>query len=646
MAASGDYSGVLHSSQVAGYTGAEGYTGVVPVVGASSGSDAPVTTVAQPLSDETLAREFGVLRAAPTRSGGPGPGRSESAADAVLMERGEAPGKDAALGYAVPPPAADTPIDERAAEEADVVSTMAADALTAGQALAFADLVAGLTRTQQRLAARPEPTPYQALEQAKALLRRSIVPDLRISPFVPMPGLVPNSRLPYPQDLIGAGADALREQAARAVAATRPGNLGLALIQGVGLGLLDAAVGQAQGLAEDTTGDPLTNSLRRMGRIIDGIDERISLGESPWEAANSVLNPMTRVLIKPVEADQLAGEALRVAPRDWQRAVELSRESGRAMVDAVFGVLETAALAERGVSAYRRYGPASRPRAVPPTPPVAPEPPVPASPSRPGGTAAAQPPATVPVVPVEPGSGVTGKVYRNGVQRLPTRPLSRPHPMDRNLPVFDRDYVRMSKSLQRGLTDHARAVAAGRQEQLPLGRRLDERIRQPGGSARLRNAKAVFNQLERETVLDNALAHPDHAYLLQVKILGVRLEDGTLVPVETINRSFGARRGRIADHLDMAPDGTFTLGENKRWTSLVNSYSESGGVTGGRINPGSTLGKEIAREAHPFEYASQRPGAKVVVQGQALDGRGVTTALDPGSYRGSTPTPYGVVSGQ
>jgi hypothetical protein len=292
-----------------------------------------------------------------------------------------------------------------------------------------------------------------------------------------------------------------------------------------------------------------------------------------------------------------------------------------------------------------------RSRGAPVGPPAPPSVPAPSRPRRPGeATGPPQRPSSevdpIPVRRVPEPDGVAGKVYFNGPQRLPSRPLSRPHPADPNLPVYDRDYVRVLSELQKGATDHARAVALGKQENLPVNRRGDERIDQPGGSPRLSNAKAVFNELERQTAMDTALAKPDHAFVTQAEIVGVRLSDGTLVPIDRINRTLGRTRGRIADHLDMAPDGTYTLAENKRWTTLLDSYAKRGGVTGGGINRSSTLGQQLRRETNVFDYARRRSGATVIVRGETLDGRRVTTNLNPANYRGSTPTPYSVISGQ
>src|SRR4051794_14391658 len=212
------YSGVVHSGEVAGYTGAEGYTGVVPVPGSEPSTDAPISEESRPLSPEALRAEFGIMVAPPRRKN-PGAatsrrsGRPESPSDAALADRGAAPGQAGPLYDGLsPPPLVDAPPDtdgnppseaEQEAEAADSqAATAEADAQAADRAQSVRRLADGAANAQQRFAARSLPAPRQALEVAKRLLNGDIMPEMRMTPFAPMPQLEPlglDPLPPYPQ---------------------------------------------------------------------------------------------------------------------------------------------------------------------------------------------------------------------------------------------------------------------------------------------------------------------------------------------------------------------------------------------------------------------------------------------------------------
>lgn len=185
------------------------------------------------------------------------------------------------------------------------------------------------------------------------------------------------------------------------------------------------------------------------------------------------------------------------------------------------------------------------------------------------------------------------------------------------------------------MPDSARSLA--RQQQQARSPELRER-------SRVADTKQIYNELERRTALESAVAQPDHAFLTQVEIRSVTLSDGTIVPIERINRRLGQKRGRIADYLDVAPEGTYTTVETKQWWELYGSYSKRGGVTGSRINPSSRLGDQLRRETNVFDCARRR-GGFVNVRGKALDGQTVETSLNPQNYRGVSPTPYDIIPG-
>jgi hypothetical protein len=610
------------ASAMAGYTGGQGYTGAVPVYGSTSSTNAPVTEKSRraPAPADTSST---------TSQSTPRPGRTDSAADSVVMEYGEAPGQLPPFDYSPPPPPDPLPANEAAAEELETTTADNADRHTAEEALTLAQLAMGLLQAQQRYAAHPEPEPNNALERAMRFLE-TVGGAQRLGPLSGLPPVIDPQLLPnfhktfaaYPQDLLGAAADVLRAQAAAVIASTRPTNLGIAYLQGVGLGLFNAAVGIGEGIARTASEVSVIGGLRQAVQVMEQIDERIAQGESPWEAANSVLNPLVRITEQVILANEIAGEALATAPYDWKEAVRLSRQAGEATANASATAVETILPGRQAAAGARRFHPAMRRRTARGT-----RPPIPATP--PGRR------------PPSPPDSVTGKVYRNGPQRLPSRPLSRPHPAHPAFLIFDRDFLRVLNELEKGVMQHTQAVASGKQEALPSGLRLKE----GQGSQRFTNAKTVYNALERRTALSTALAKPDHAYLVQVRIVGVRLANGQVVNINQINKSMGRTKGRIAEHLDMAPDGTYTLAENKRVSTLLESYSKRGGVTGARILPSSALGKQLARETNVFNYAKARSGAKVIVEGEMFDGQTVTADLEPADYRGATPTPYGVIFG-
>jgi hypothetical protein len=118
------------------------------------------------------------------------------------------------------------------------------------------------------------------------------------------------------------------------------------------------------------------------------------------------------------------------------------------------------------------------------------------------------------------------------------------------------------------------------------------------------------------------------------------------VPIKDINMEFDSPRGRIADHLNMAPDGNYTLVETKTLRALYNSYVKSGGVTGTKLKPSSVLSGEVSRETNVFDFARDRDGSTVEVSGVDFDGQSVDTALDPRRYRGPAPTVYNVIADQ
>jgi hypothetical protein len=471
------------------------------------------------------------------------------------MDRGEAPGEVGPLFDGLsPPPLVDAPPDvrsepatqeeEEAAAEADQAATDAADAAVAERAQALAQFVTGIANAQRRYSARPQPTPYRALETAKELLRGNITPNLQLSPFSPIPQLsslsVENGGAadysPYPQELLGPGADLLREQAAKVVGLSRPTDLGWAYLQGVGLGLFDAAADVLQGLAE-AAANPIAAAIRQKAQIVEAIDQRIAQGESPWEAANNVLNPVVlfnnqleRFSYQAQLANEIAGRALDAASgHDWDEAVRLSREAGRAAAGGGVSVVGAYNIASNTIAAAGAFAGAVRrrpSRTLPPAPPTPPVPPRPRQSPQPDGASGPQLPIPSPartpsevdpikVLPPREGP-VTGTIYRNGAQRPQLPLLFRPHPAVPELPVFDRSFLLLLREFQKKITNRARADGLMRKQALPK-----PRTRREASQQYLSYAKETLNGLEQETAIESALANPTHGYLTQVRIIEV-----------------------------------------------------------------------------------------------------------------------------
>jgi hypothetical protein len=613
MATEEAYAGVTYSVDVAPYTGAEGYTGVAPVPGYTGAEPAPVT-----------AKPRAPRRATNGATAPPSP------ADAAVMDAGEAPGQDEPLDLSPPPPPPEPTSATPAADQraADAAQTAAVDAQTAGRQAAVAGYAATTTQALERGEAQTDGDPNRALAAARA----GLAPDWRFSPFAGLPTGGPAGALrgvPSLRELIGRGADQMREQVAAAVARTRPQNLGTAYLQGVALGLFDAAVGAAQGGLEGLLADSLSGAIERVTDVMREIDARMAEGESAWEAADAVLNPVRQGLDRAALADELAAQARVLAEGgDWARAVERARDAGRAAAGGGVAAVETFQLAESAVRATRSVR-----RALTPPAPPAPQPPaLPPAVPRPGGAGP---------LGERPAGGVTGTVAPRAERvEFAPRSHSRPHPDEPRLRVYDRARLRFLRDLQRQVTDYVRGIAARRQAALPPERRLDERINQAGGSERLNNAKAVFNQLEILTALDAALAHPDDAFLLQPEIRGVLLPDGRVIPIETINGAFQGTRGRIPDALQFAAGGRWTLPENKRADAIVGSYSARAAPTGNRILPSSSLGRQVSRETNVIDYA-RRQGGRVLIRGTTFEGERIDVDLDPARYGGPAPAPYG-----
>ena len=387
---------------------------------------------------------------------------------------------------------------------------------------------------------------------------------------------------------------------------------------------------------------------------MEEIDARIARGESPWEAAKNTLNPfpgliesnpISRFVGAAKRANQLAGEAIEAAGHDWEKAIRLSREAGRAAAGGGMAAVDAYTIA-RGTIARgkkvkgaikRRVGTRGGP-GIPLTPP--PPPPLPSP--RPNGAIGPQtapsPPSRPrsevdPIRVLPPKSGpVTGKVYRNGPEITRAPPLTRQHPAYGRVPIEDRAVRRYMQIMQKGLVDYERGVAVKKKEKLPTPTTPEQVNRQ-----RLRVSKKIYNEMERETVLAAAVANPNNAYGTQVVIKGVKLPDSTFKPIREINASFGKEKGRIAEYLELRPDGTYTFAENKFPWTITESYSETQ-----PLRFVDKLGSQIRRENNVLDFAQQQgSGARVIVDMKTLNGEDIRDLeLDPQGWIGSTVTPY------
>jgi hypothetical protein len=232
-----------------------------------------------------------------------------------------------------------------------------------------------------------------------------------------------------------------------------------------------------------------------------------------------------------------------------------------------------------------------------------------------------------------PKSGpVTGKVYRNGPEITRVSPLTRQHPVYSKIPIEDPATRRYMQTMQKGLVDYERGVALEKRKKLPTPTPPKEADRQ-----RLRISKKIYNEMERETVLAAAVANPNNAYGTQVRIKGVKLPDGTMKSIGEINANFGKEKGRIAEYLELRPDGTYTFAENKFPWTIIESYSERQ-----PLRFVDKLGSQIRRENNVLDFAQkQGSDARVIVDMKTLGGDDIRDLeLDPKGWRGSTVTPY------
>lgn len=446
-------------------------------------------------------------------------------------------------------------------------------------------------------------------------------------------------------------ADFLDQQVAETLAQTKPNNLGVAYLQGISQEVLSTMIRATRSTTElllDPTGTVLDSAKGLVEAIRGRMDKE---GESFWEAVNSVLNPVTRLVRAGEQANEIAGEALAAARRgELDNAVRLAREAGRSATQSGLAAADLYSMGTGVAGAYSRARGTlqrlpTRRRGIPDIPPEAPRPSRPPQPqSRPRAVTPDGVPgrSEVDPIPVAPPSrprpdGLTGTVIHDGAGG-PQRPapvvVSRPHPAQPEVPVFDRQWVEPVRQMREQLHKIQQAEAAEQVRALPPEQRLDTKYRNTRPAV-----KAGYNSKEWLTAADLQLAYPDRGYLTEVELVSVVRRDGVEIPAREIGMAIDPKRpGRKLDVLEVRPEGTYRDYELKTTTSIEEAYPAKG-VEVKDFKKSTVLGTEIRKANAVFDYAVANNG-KVRVSGKALDGQRVELELDPALFRGTTPSTY------
>ncbi|MFD4142806.1 hypothetical protein [Streptomyces sp. NPDC058572] len=643
------YTGVVHSAEQVGYSSAEGYTGVVssPVVSGYTGA-APVTSH----------RGSGAVSGTGTPRSSPTPSRY----DTVVREN--APGAYAATDYLPEPPTLDLDlvreVDETSPDPGPEVSQPVP--APAGPPSPSE----GANPGPQADALRTEPGPLSRArgeDQALARALSSLVDDWldlerrgRLSPgpirnealepglrSLSGPGALAPFGGPYPARLLGELAPLLDEQIEQALDSAPATDLGVAYLQGLGQGLLSALAGTGAGLAGSAL-DPVGSAVSTASSLLAELRRRTDNGESLYEAANGVFNPVVQATEAWIEADELAGEALQAARAgDWREAAALSRAAGRRAFSFSTGVTDTLTAA---AGAAKVPGRASRflrarnksltssagsPALSPLPPPHAPHPS--AVPRADGPTPRL---ASDGVGPLRPTSvkrvpdGVTGSVQPGKPPMPAVRPPAPRHPRWPNVPVLGR-----GKSAR--LRDMARATVEARLRD--ARRTLSALPKDLRSHHRAAAMKPVYNAQERLDALQQQLRHPDRAYLYDVEVLGVETPGGLVTPdrIPGMRAADGRHPGRTFDVYELRPDGSHRPRELKTSRTQLDAFPKRGVQV--QYKRGSKLGKQLRKTQALQDFAVQK-GGRILVRGTALDGSSIRLSLDPGPMRSTVVADY------
>jgi hypothetical protein len=323
------YTGVVYSEYEAGYTSAEGYTGVVRgtmasgYTGAAFVPSAPVTTKGGSAAGPILVTTGGRSEVDPIPV-------TPSPYDGVAADRGTAPGAALPLDYRSAPPSVDSGIS-REEEEAEPPPPPPQDP-AAGQLAPIEapysegddarvgkidELVRSLLSVGRQIRLSPVPEPNESLARAQRLLEKGLAPVPLGSRIVEgEPDLLQElwPRMPEPKafgrDLVGRLADFLDQKVAETLAQSKPNNLGVAYLQGILQEVLSTMIQATRSTTEQNI-DPVGTTLDLAKGLVEAIRGRMDKeGESFWEAVDSVLNPVTKLVRAGEQANEIAGEAL------------------------------------------------------------------------------------------------------------------------------------------------------------------------------------------------------------------------------------------------------------------------------------------------------------------------------------------------
>jgi hypothetical protein len=628
----GGYTGVVDSQVAAPFTGAEGYSGVVYSDVASG-----FTGLAAPAGPPGAGAQAPVT-AAPAQTG---PGVTPSSYDQAVMTGGSAPASNTATSYAPPPPDLSdqdlqTLADASGSADSGGAASDGAPATPqyAGPHANMVDeLVRDYTDAVRQIQLSPMPEPNRTVQEARRLLHG-----------LPSP---PLTQMPSSRQLIGAGADWLQNQAAQAIASTRPSTLGEAYLQGIMQESVTAITGAAAGIIEnvlDSSSDPVGAAIENARQLIGTIKDHMSQGEGFWEAVNSTLNPAVQVLNQAWTANQVAGQALAAYQAGhWDEAVRLARLAGRSALRAsaatvstvttAMGVTAAGGKAVGSVRAWRQRTPGRLP-APPPSPRMPESKPLTASHEPPPLVMESPPRSEIDGVPAgrTPRSdGITGTVVHGegGPEALVLAPATTPYPAFPQVEVQSSGFVRAELEELGAVYKGQQSGLADRMAALPPSERLNPQNRNP-------IAKAAINTKEKMTTAANQLAYPDRAYLDQVT-LDVVTGTGEIIEGADVP---GVGKGRNLDGVALYPDQTWDPLEYKTSQSILKAYPAGPNVIVPGFKPSTPLGDQLARQQKIIDYARSN-GYQLRLRGTPVGGGpSVDVVVSPGSSRGGHVLPY------
>jgi hypothetical protein len=161
--------------------------------------------------------------------------------------------------------------------------------------------------------------------------------------------------------------------------------------------------------------------------------------------------------------------------------------------------------------------------------------------------------------------------------------------------------------------------------------RAEQNLKQKGGPS-----KGMWNKEEELYVLERARAHPDRTVLEQVRLVGVRKRDGTIIDATAI-----AEEGRTVDFLEIGNTGTKVLGgEVKSKAEIVHSVEDlrGPGLVGG-FKGTSKVGQQRSKESQIIDEARKSGGTLIFKGKDVRTGVDHTVEVDTAHYE-STDVAY------